>query len=200
MKTHNYAVFPSIITEVQCSCFDHIQHPLLDWIYDYKKDKSGVIISNRGGWQSKSDFWREESFSHYFNYIFDHIKSSVRFYNLNFEMGNMWININKKGNYNFSHIHPLSLLSGVMWIKSPQNCGDLIFESPHNFNEGELLEKVDVDFREKTNYFNTFKFEPIPGKIVLFPSHLRHCVDESRSDEDRVSIAFNLITKFKYGF
>jgi len=200
MKVYNHAVFPSIITEVECPCFDHIQQPLIDWIYDYKKNKEGVIISNRGGWQSESDFWRKESFSQYFDYIFSHIKTSVSFYNLNFEMGNMWININKKGNYNLAHIHPISLLSGVLWIKTPEKCGELIFESPHFFNEGELLQNVNSNFEKTTNYYKTFTFNPIPGRMVLFPSHLRHRVEENLSDEDRISIAFNLNTKFKYGF
>ena len=30
------------------------------------------------------------------------------------------------------------------------------------------------------------------GGMILFPSHLAHRVNENKSDEDRISIAFNI--------
>ena len=43
---------------------------------------------------------------------------------------NMWANIaNPNRRHNF-HIHPNCLLSGLIYIKAPQNCGRTIFASP----------------------------------------------------------------------
>ena len=50
----------------------------------YKENKEGVIFSNRGGWQSPSDFWKEISFSKYYNYIL----SQYRFYHIHYNNPN----------------------------------------------------------------------------------------------------------------
>ena len=36
------------------------------------------------------------------------------------------------------------------------------------------------------------KMEPEDNKLILFPSWLEHDVEPSKSDEDRISIAFNV--------
>jgi len=193
MTVYNHLMFPSIITEVNCSCFDILQPYLIDWIYNYKKQTDGVIISNRGGWQSPSDFWHQQSFLQYYNYLCTHIFQSINFYNLKLKISNMWININQKGDYNVEHDHPNSILSGVLWIKCPENCGGLQFNSSKSFLESYLLQNADDDFRRETNYYNTFTITPKNGVILLFPSHMRHSVEENTSNEDRISISFNLV-------
>ena len=30
------------------------------------------------------------------------------------------------------------------------------------------------------------------GKIIIFPSHLHHLVEENKSNDDRISVSFNL--------
>jgi uncharacterized protein (TIGR02466 family) len=192
VKFFNYAVFPSIITEVVCDNFDEIQNPLLEWIYDYKENNEGVIFSNRGGWQSPSDFWKEISFSKYYTYIVSHISESTKLYNRKFQISNMWININGKGDYNIEHDHPNSILSGVIWIKTFDKCGNLKFISPKSFLENHLLLNVDDDYRKMVNYYESYLFQPNDGLMVLFPSHMRHYVEPNELNEDRISIAFNL--------
>ena len=193
MTIINHAVFPSIITEVHCDNFDEIQQPLLEWIYEYQKTKESIQLSNRGGWQSPSNFWKESSFVKYFEYIISCINSSTEFYNYKFEFSNMWININQKGDYNIEHDHPESTLSGVFWIKTSPECGSLVFNSPKCFVESKLLSNIDDNFKKIVNYYETFTFTPHDGIMVLFPSHMRHYVELNQSNEDRISIAFNLV-------
>lgn len=193
MKIRNYSVFPSIITEVDCPCFQSIKPNLINWIYDFQKKSESVNFSNRGGWQSNSDFWKQESFFHFYEYIFLCISSSIKFYNREFDMGNMWVNINKKGNYNIEHDHPRSILSGVLWVQIPQNSGNLRFPSPKIFLECDLLDSANENFKQQFNYYQAFDFTPKEGLIVMFPSHMRHLVEENESDQDRISISFNLI-------
>lgn len=192
MKIHNYTVFPSIITEVQCDVYQYIRNPLIEWIYNYQKTVEGVIKSNRGGWQSPPDFWQQESFCEFKDYILNNTFAAVQHYHRRFELVNMWININKKGDYNVSHTHPACILSGVFWIKTSEKCGELKFLSPNSFVEHLLINCVDKDVQREHNYDDTFNFSPQEGTIVLFPSHLEHLVEPNESDEDRISIAFNL--------
>jgi uncharacterized protein (TIGR02466 family) len=51
---------------------------------------------------------------------------------------------------------------------------------------------VNENVRESTNYSHTFYFKPSDGCMVLFPSDLKHIVENNEVDEDRISISFNL--------
>lgn len=192
MHVHHRTLFPSIVSEIECDYFKLIQPHLIKWIYNYQKDTDGVVHSNRGGWQSPADFYLDDSFSEFADYIFKNSLAALTHYDLKFKMGNMWININRKGNYNVVHNHPNSTISGVLWIKTPKNCGSLVFHSPHSYSQHILLHNVDCVVAENQNYYDFYRFCPKEGTIVLFPSDLLHGVEQNESDEDRISIAFNL--------
>jgi uncharacterized protein (TIGR02466 family) len=192
MDIYHRTLFPSMVTEVECDFYKFIQPSLIDWIYNYQKTVNGVTLSNRGGWQSLSDFYLDESFDKYIDYILKNIMVSLTHYNLNFKLSNMWININKKGDYNVIHNHPLSVMSGVFWVKTPKNCGSLVFHSPHNFTQTLLLQNIDSEIAKEQNYYESFTFKPKEGTMILFPSDMLHGVERNESDEDRISISFNL--------
>lgn len=193
MHIHHRTLFPSIVTEVECDFYSFIQPSLIEWIYNYQKTADGVAFSNRGGWQSPSNFYLNESFDKYTDYILKNALMSLTHYDLKFKLSNMWINLNKKGDYNVIHNHPNSIISGVFWVKTPENCGSLTFDSPHSFTQSLLLNSIDSEIAKEQNYYESFTFDPKEGTIILFPSELLHGVEPNESDEDRISIAFNLI-------
>lgn len=193
IELYEYFVFPSLITEVFCEDFGSIRNDLIQWIKNYQSYTEGVHISNRGGWQSPDNFFEEESFLFYRKYIWDHIKIGTSRYNADFSLDNMWINVNTKGNYNTSHTHPGAILSGVFWISTPENSGNLMFESPNDHAQYRLFELLDSDIKDQFNIFPTYHFKPNEGRMVIFPPDIRHYVDPNESDEERISIAFNLM-------
>ena len=103
-----------------------------------------------------------------------------------------WININKKGDYNIKHNHPTSDLSGVLWIKCPEKCGEIVFTSPYNFVGFKEHELYSDKFQKEHSAYLAYNFQPKEGFLLLFPSHLEHRVNENQSDEDRISVAFNM--------
>lgn len=192
MNIHHRTLFPSIVSEVECDYFKLIQPNLIDWIYNYQKTTYSAVHSNRGGWQSPSDFYLDDSFSEFSNYIIQNSLIALTHYNLEFELSNMWININRRGDYNIIHDHPGSTISGVLWVKTPKNCGSLVFHSPHSFVQHLLLQNVDSEIAKEQNYYDNYMFNPKEGTMIIFPSDLKHGVEPNESDEDRISIAFNL--------
>ena len=81
-----------------------------------------------------------------------------------------WFNIAKPGEITGLHDHAnLSALSAVVYLQADLNAGNLYFEK-------DLAIEV----------------PPVPGKIVLFPPYLKHGVRKNRSNEERISLAFNL--------
>lgn len=195
MNIRHVPLFPSLISLIECDDYRSIKNDLISWIYEYQKyDNDGVIISNRGGWQSHDNFYQQPTFINFYNYIFSHIQKLIP-YQGEYALGNMWLNINKKGNYNVPHSHPDSHFSGVFWIKTPDNCGSIRFFTPRLFSRSRLLERTPEQIRDEFGMSQSWSFLPQEGTILLFPSDLEHEVMPSESDEDRISIAFNFSFK-----
>lgn len=189
----HYLLFPSLVSMIECENFHAIKSRLINWIYEYQKVDEGRSISNIGGWQSSKNFREEESFGEYLEYIQNHVnklcndtlKSSVYIYDL-------WININQKHDFNWQHVHPETHLSGVFWIKSPENCGKLIFESPQSFSDWKIYKNLKQDYVDQYFLQESACFSSKEGSMMIFPPNLRHGVTPNLSNEDRISMAFNL--------
>ena len=185
-------IFPIPIHQFDVNGFSEIQDELIDYAYDYKKkDPIGVSLSNRGGWQSEGfNIINEDDVLQLFliNCLsnFPPIKKSVEL------RGYAWININKPGDYNIKHVHPTNNLSGVLWIKCLENSGDIVFDSPNNFESFLENKSYNDDFKKSNFIDDSYHCYPTEGRIIVFPSHLEHHVQENKSNEDRISVSFNI--------
>jgi len=106
---------------------------------------------------------------------------------------NMWANIaNPNRRHNF-HIHPNCLLSGLVYIKVPRNCGATIFASPRLH-----AKNLETDYFKK-NEFNAdiFSLPPEKGRMLIWPSHVPHAVEQGTANEaeDRIVVAFNIMIR-----
>jgi len=188
----NINLFPSVIHQFDVNGFNEIQDELIDFVYNMReKDPVGHTISNRRGWQSSCfSIDNEDDVLKKFltNCLaeFPPIKKSVRLF------VSAWVNINPPEAFNMKHNHPTSDLSGVLWIKSQKDCGNIIFDSPRSFATHQEIECYNEDFKENNNYFHSFSFNPVAGRLLVFPSHLEHHVDFNESQEDRISVSFNI--------
>ena len=82
----------------------------------------------------------------------------------------LWYNINGRGCYNLMHDHNTEEgCSGVFYIDVPdKNMGNLYFE-------------------------NGEEYEPIPNRLILFPSDLKHGVKPNKGNQPRFSMSFNYV-------
>lgn len=97
-----------------------------------------------------------------------------------------WINVNPPGTSHNYHNHTNSVLSGVLFLHTAKNCGDIILHKPKR----DITPKVKFD---EDNYFtwgNRY-FSPTNNQILIFPSNLYHSVSENKSNITRVSLSFN---------
>ena len=185
-------IFPVPIHQFDVNGFGEIQNELIDYVYKMReKDPIGHTISNRRGWQSSCFSIENEddvlqSFLTKCLAEFPPIKKSVKLF------VSAWVNINPPDAFNIEHNHPTSDLSGVLWIKSQKDCGNIVFDSPRSFATHREIECYNEDFKENNNYFHSFHFNPTAGRILVFPSHLDHHVDFNESQEDRISVSFNI--------
>ena len=192
-KTVN--LFPVPIHIFDVNGFVEIQNQIIEYVYDCKsKNSIGKKVSNRGGWQSECFSLVDESDllqSFLINCLasFPAIKKSVDL------IVTSWININSPGSFNVKHTHPTSDLSGVIWIKCPKKCGNIIFDSPTSFVTYNEIQCCTDEFKESHKYYHNYRFSPIEGRMLIFPSHLTHQVEINESKEDRISVSFNIRLK-----
>jgi uncharacterized protein (TIGR02466 family) len=106
---------------------------------------------------------------------------------------NMWANIANPNRRHHYHMHANCLLSGLVYIKTPRNCARTIFASPR------MNSKAIEPAYLRQNEFNAdiFSLPPEKGRMMIWPSHVLHGVEEGDADEseDRIVIAFNVMIR-----
>lgn len=119
---------------------------------------------------------------------------------INFHITNSWVMKHHKGDWAPRHYHNNSLISGIFYIKCDNDSGNLILrKSSTHIN----LFPPTFQFKFiENNLFNSgyWEFTPKPGEIFLFPSHLDHEVNASKSDNERICVAFNVWIKGTLNF
>lgn len=91
-----------------------------------------------------------------------------------------WLNSNFYGHFNQIHNHKRCDLVGLYYLKAPPKSGELILVR----NDGSAYTEL---FK-----YNEYHLAPEEGRLYLFPGHLWHLVMPHESDEERVSVSFNL--------
>ena len=99
----------------------------------------------------------------------------------------MWINVNKKNDWNTIHSHGQYTLSGTYYVKVPKDSGQIVFRDPRPSAISNLFMVNTFDKGEFR------KVKTIEGLLILFPSYLDHFVEPSNADEDRISISFDVV-------
>lgn len=166
------------------------------YCYELKNQSEGRVISNVGGWQSNG--LTDESL--FFNHIIGDIKKLfqvLQIHDLKLDFHDFWINVNGKNDYNVQHNHIGGFISGVLYVKTPENCGNIFFVDPLTSVRSAYEYNFHVSGRLPLNnvFSKSWCYEPKEGLLILFPSWLEHYVEPNKSDEDRISIAFNIGVK-----
>ena len=155
--------------------------------------RSGRVISNGGGWQSDNLDPATPELAALFTEVDRKLNEVHRAFDFNPAMRQViteaWININGRGHFNYTHDHPGSLFSAVYYVKGGPDKGELELKTP-------IVPHTYTISNDMVGSFNAFTghamvIPPITGDLVIFPSWLLHRVNMSRSDEARISIAFN---------
>jgi uncharacterized protein (TIGR02466 family) len=165
-----------------------------------KEDKDGYgTRSNAGGWQSPGNLitWKDpvvEIFRQRIEKLVTNLLQEVARdtgKNRSFKLLiDAWANINRNGDYNVVHTHPNCMYSGVYYVHEGEPEKTIPYSG--------LLEILDP--REAANYvqirhsiFDAREFvENIPGRMLLWPSWLKHWVHPYQGEGERISVAFNV--------
>lgn len=107
-----------------------------------------------------------------------------------------WANKSKTNEFHQIHKHPNSILSGVLFFTGKKGDG----LPPIKFHRTHDLFPLNFQYKE-LNEFNTGArwFEPVEGRLILFPSTVEHDVERNKSSNDRITLSFNTFVRGSLG-
>ena len=168
---------------------------LKNFILDEEKKSKGQIRSNRGGWQS-NDYLADDLNDSVFNKLFSNFEAKANHCLRSMgsksaaKVDNIWFNVSREGNYNDSHCHLNTPMSGVFYVNVPDHNARIRFYNPNPVITY-CNSFMDVDYSSDLTFHEVW-FEPVEKHLIMFPGWMFHSVDKNESEEPRISIAFNI--------
>ncbi len=168
---------------------------MLERIRELESAGQGVQRTNFGGWQSDDDLYKHREF----NWLTQRIMALANQVapqfsaKASFDDGILWANVNRRGDFNAMHTHPDAILSGCIYLKVD------------SADQG-AIQFLDAREGSPTSHWRCYTrlndstplteqavtVTPREGDILFFPGWLRHWVTPNLTDQERVSVAFNI--------
>lgn len=104
--------------------------------------------------------------------------------NYDFRIDSSWLTLNHRNHYSHAHHHGDSDISGVYYVKTNGEDGELVFENPNRL--------VSTSYLLNT-WQESMHHKPEVGKLILFPGWMVHRVEKNLTDNERISFSFNII-------
>ncbi len=171
-----------------------------DYSLSLMKKDQGRKLSNEGGWQSKD----LKGVHMPLNDLFKDITIACNNFASQLflppqQISNIWINVNGYKDYNTSHRHPNSFLSGVYYLQTHENCGCISMTNPcASIVEGYWSPHLIVNNDNKLNL--KWEFPAETGRMYIFPSWMEHEVKPNLDKKKRrISISWNSCVNLQKG-
>ena len=166
---------------------------LAQHIVQWSKSDDSLLKTNVNGWHSPTDMHTRPEYKILIDELF---KMQNEIYNEEFLkgqplIGNMWANINYSGGYNRPHVHPNCLFSGVYYVKTQPQCGELVVNDPRPGIQ--TMMPTRKSGQPPKHLWREAHIEPIQGRLIMFPAWLWHCVEPNQSNDMRISVSFNFV-------
>jgi uncharacterized protein (TIGR02466 family) len=186
-----HPIFPTVVSGVtvreDLSALDHIKQ--LPYI-DLKSDESSGSYKTEDN-ELLSSFPEEKRII--LDY-FTKFKTDVLKLENDFKISSSWATRVDHNGYCQYHDHKNSYYSGVLYLDTVQNGGEIQFQNPVH-GTGFLLNPTEWN----TFNYEVFYLKPERHLLLFFPSYLLHRINRYMGTESRYSIAMNFVPVGKFG-
>ncbi len=144
------------------------------------------------GWQSVQTLHQLEDFQELVSCVHRAVAGILRFLRIGyeaFEITGCWATVLAPGAAHKVHHHPNNFLSGVYYVRTPQGADTVNFHDPRN--QTGIIRPPVVELTAENTDQVVVRVKS--GTLLVFPAYLQHSVDANASDEERVSISFNVM-------
>jgi len=141
-----------------------------------KISKDRLVLNNEEMFNLKS--FIDSCMEQYISVVFGRPK------NFKLRITYSWCNYTNQNEGHHSHKHGHSIVSGVLYLQTNENDSIKFFK--------ESQEHLYVESQEANEFSSTtWKFPATQGSLLLFPSYLKHSVDQKKDSNVRISLSFN---------
>tara|TARA_R100001015_G_C4629358_1_gene190148 strand:+ start:254 stop:865 length:612 start_codon:yes stop_codon:yes gene_type:complete len=169
---------------------------LINLEYERLNINNGYISKNKQILKEKQNSNVKDCIFNNVNYfLYEYLKIKK---NISFKLLNSWCMKHVKNDWSLSHHHDNSLISGILYLKTYKNSGDLILHRNNLLNV--FSSSINIEFEETNiNNCNKFYITPKKGDLILFPSYLEHSVTRNLNQKERYCCAFNFYPSGSFG-
>jgi len=191
--------FPTSIWRFNVAGYQALNDKLMQFIQS-ERQRNPTGMSTRStvlGWHSADQLHRRPELQEFVAIVHDNVAEVARSYRLDdnqaaLELATCWAVVNGKMASGALHCHPNSFLSGVYYVSTTEETGNIFFQDPRpgaNMSACPVTEFTPWTIRQVS-------YQPSPGGMLIFPSWLYHGVGPNLSETLRVSLSFNFRLKW----
>ena len=185
-------MFPSFVWKVQVepTLRAALRRTILAALAEMRARLPALAPGN--GWQSGQALHLREDFRDLVACIDDGVAPILRFLRIGdqpYEITGCWATVLARGAAHKLHSHPNNYLSGVYYVCTRPGADTINFHDPRR-QTSVIRPPVFELTAENTDQVVV---KVTDGTLLMFPSYLEHSVDANTSDEERVSISFNVM-------
>lgn len=187
MNTISYSLFPTLVNEIVGFLTTEECDLIIKNIDKLKLTYFPVVDGLSTFYSCNNDLDYIETFlpiKERFQKCFDEYSEMTGYHRC--KLSGSWINIQQKNAKLYAHAHPQSVLSCALYLKVDKKGYKLKFKSSNPYI------KISGPYTKLTNYtFNSFKFKPKIGTLILWPSYLIHKSESSNKSNERIVLGAN---------
>ena len=185
-------MFPTLVWQLQLKADlrEAMEARILAALEGIRRDLPRLAPSQ--GWQSEQTLHNREEFRDLVACVNHAAKGILHFLRIgydDFEITGCWANVLAKGAAHKAHSHPNNFLSGVYYVRTHPGTDTINFHDPRS-QVGVIRPPVEELTAENTDQVVVRVKD---GTLLVFPSYLQHSVDANTSEEERISISFNIM-------
>ena len=186
------SMFPTFVWKIALKreVCDRIGRTLLEAVSSMRSDRPELAPGE--SWQSDNDLQRRAELGELCSGIEEAATAVLRFLSVSpagLDITGCWVNVNAPGAAHRLHTHPNNFLSGVYYVRTHEGANVIYFHDPRP-QTGIIRPGV----TELTAANTDQVVVPVSdGSLLLFPAWLPHSVPPNESDENRISVSFNLM-------
>ena len=185
-------MFPTLVWKIQINAalHDAMDAKILAVLEGIRRDLPKLGAGQ--GWQSEQTLHEREEFRDLVACVNNAARSVLRFLRIGydaFEITGCWATVLAKGAAHKVHSHPNNFLSGVYYVRTHPGTDTINFHDPRNQTSIIRPPVVELTAENTDQVVVTVK----NGTLLIFPAYLQHSVDANMSEEERISISFNIM-------
>lgn len=185
-------MFPTLVWKIQINAalHDAMDAKILAVLERIRRDLPKLVASQ--GWQSEQTLHEREEFRDLVACINNAAQSVLRFLRIGydaFEITGCWATVLARGAAHKVHSHPNNFLSGVYYVRTHPGTDTINFHDPRSQTGIIRPPVVELTAENTDQVVVTVK----NGTLLIFPAYLQHSVDANMSEEERISISFNIM-------